>query len=67
MQFIKFKSTQVFSNGSLFFNKSELVNPKIITLLEKDLKNLELNKKKINYQIKSKSSSDHKNRYLISN
>lgn len=65
MQFIKFKSTQVFSNGSLFFCESNLIKPKIITLLEKDLKNFELNKKKkLNHQIKSKHSSNHKNRYL---
>jgi hypothetical protein len=45
MQFIKFKSTQVFSNGSLFFCENNIIKPKIITLLEKDLKNFELNKK----------------------
>jgi hypothetical protein len=67
MQFIKFKSTQVFSNGCLFFCESNPIKLKIITLLEKDLKNFELNKKpKLNNQIKSKYSSSHKNRYLIS-
>lgn len=66
MQFIKFKSIQVFSNGSLFFCESNPIKPKIITLLEKDLKNFELNKKKkLNHQIKSKYSFNHKNKYLI--
>ena len=66
MQFIKFKSTQIFSNGSLFFCESNSVKPTIIKLLEKDLKNFELNKKKkTNTQIKLNYFSNHKNRYLI--
>ena len=66
MRFIKFKSTQVFSNGSLFFCESSIIKPKVVIFLKKDLKNFELNKKKkINYEIKSKYSSNHKNRYLI--
>lgn len=66
MQFIKFKSTQVFSNGSLFLFENNTIKSKVITLLEKDLKNFELNKKKkVNTQVKLKYFSNNKNRYLI--
>ena len=66
MQFIKFKSTQIFSNGSLFFCESNSIKPTIIKLLEKDLKNFELNKKKkTNSPIKLNYFSNHKNKYLI--
>jgi hypothetical protein len=67
MQFIKFKSTYVFSNGSLFLNDSNLIKPKIITFLEKNLRNIEPRKdKKLNHHVKLKYSSTYKNRYLNS-
>jgi hypothetical protein len=67
MRFVKFKSAQIFSNGSLLLCDSNLIKPKMIDFLEKDLKNMELNKKKkfIN-QVKLKYSSTYKNRYLVS-
>lgn len=65
MQFMTSKSIQVFSNGSLFFSRTNYIKYKGMILLEKDLKNFELNKKnKLNYTEKLKHSSNHKNKYI---
>lgn len=67
MQFIKFKSTHISSNGSLLLCDSNLIRPKIITFLEKNLKNIETkNKKQLNHHTKLKYSSTYKHRYLTS-
>lgn len=62
--YLKFKSIQVLSNGSLFFNKSNYIKYTFIEILEKDSKNFEFNKKK-NSKIKSKSFSNHKAKYIL--
>ena len=62
---MKFKSTQILSDGSLFFYENNIISPKIVVLLEKDSKNFKFNKKKeINYQLKSKYSSRNKYTYV---
>ena len=63
MSYLKFKSIQVLSNGSLFFNKSNYIKYTFTEILEKDLKNFEFNKKK-NSKIKFKSFSNHKIKYI---
>lgn len=65
MQFKNFKSIQVFSNGSLFFYKNNFIKFKTISVLEKDLKNFQYNrKKKLLRETKLKYSSTYKIKYI---
>lgn len=63
MGYLKFKSIQVLSNGSLFFNKSNYIKHAFIEVLEKDSKNFKFNKK-MNSKIKFKNFSNHKIKYI---
>lgn len=65
MQFVKFLTIQIFSNGTLCFFKRNFLQFEQIMLLKKDLKNFEFYKKflVINRQ-KLKYSFNYKNKYL---
>lgn len=63
MSHLKFKSIQVLSNGSLFFNKSNYIKNTFTEILEKDSKNFIFNKK-MNSKIKFKNFSNNKIKYI---
>lgn len=64
MLYLRFKSIQVLSNGSLVFNKNNYIKDNTIQILEKDLKNFESNKK-LNFKSKSSFFLNRKIKYII--
>lgn len=66
MRFAILKSIQVFSDGSLIFCATSFVRSQVITILEKDLRNLKLSKDtKFNGFTKSKNFFSGKNKYFL--
>lgn len=65
MQFLKFKSVQILSNGSLSFHENNGVKHRKINFLTEDLKNFEFyNKRKIGNKNFFKFSSTYKKKYF---
>ena len=66
MSFIRSKSVQVISNGSVVFSLENSVNEKQFRINEKDYKNCFLFEKKQNLNFKKfDSQSNYKNQYIF--